>query len=399
MELYFANKYNLVNSIIILFIITFLFIDIASNDYTASILLRTRGVMRLFHVPIILDNMKSHMKSKQFQEYRDMRLDTNDKPTAERVMEILIELAEKLDDPKLANDINFCAKHIASGKLYENINKDAQQEEIRLARRRRGAILQMEENAWIRSCTNVYRLKRDSNDTGTIIMTATDHRSLESLLDFPRSITKIIETLDTLEFNIFDFKEECVDRELTCVASLLLHKHSLYSGLKININQFLIFMDKLSSGYNEHVKYHNKTHAADVTQTLYYFVVNSNWITKAKMDNIDIFSMILGCAVHDYEHPGYNNVYLVNTGDTLAVRYNDISVLENHHVASSFSLMNMENYNIFSKLNNDDRKSIRKRMIHMVLSTDMSKHFTDLGVFKQRLSSETFSPEDKDKLL
>lgn len=52
-------------------------------------------------------------------------------------------------------------------------------------------------------------------------------------------------------------------------------------------------MDKLSSGYNAHVKYHNKTHAADVTQTLYYMVMNSNWITSAKMDNIDICSMIL----------------------------------------------------------------------------------------------------------
>lgn len=35
----------------------------------------------------------------------------------------------------------------------------------------------------------------------------------------------------------------------------------------------------------------------------------------------------------------------------------------------------------------------------MVLATDMSKHFADLGTFKQRSTSDTFQPDDKDKLL
>ena len=178
-----------------------------------------------------------------------------------------------------------------------------------------------------------------------------------------------------------------------------MHKHSLYSGLNIPINQFLFFMDKISSGYNHTVKYHNKTHAADVTQTMYYFIINGNWITLGKLDNIDICSIILTCAVHDYEHPGYNNVFLVNTKDTLAIRYNDISVLENHHIAAASSLLKSEKYNIFSKLCKDDSEGIRKRMVHMVLATDMSKHFFDLGNFKQRINSDSFSPDDKDKLL
>jgi hypothetical protein len=109
--------------------------------------------------------------------------------------------------------------------------------------------------------------------------------------------------------------------------------------------------------------------------------------------------MVLATAVHDYEHPGYNNIFLIKTRDKLALRYNDISVLENHHVAASFSLLKIENYDIFHKLNKDDQDEIRKRMIHMVLSTDMSKHFSDLGIFKQRVNSENFAPDDKDKLL
>lgn len=49
--------------------------------------------------------------------------------------------------------------------------------------------------------------------------------------------------------------------------------------------------------------------------------------------------MIIGGACHDHEHPGFNNVYLMETKDDIAIRYNDVSVLENHHVASTFSLL------------------------------------------------------------
>lgn len=59
----------------------------------------------------------------------------------------------------------------------------------------------------------------------------------------------------------------------------------------------------------------------------------------AELDNMDLCSMLIAGAIHDFEHPGFNNVYLIETRDDLAVRYNDQSVLENHHVAASFSLL------------------------------------------------------------
>jgi hypothetical protein len=57
--------------------------------------------------------------------------------------------------------------------------------------------------------------------------------------------------------------------------------------------------------------------------------------------------MIIGGACHDHEHPGVNNVYIMETKDDIAIRYNDVSVLENHHVASTFAILKQEKYNIF----------------------------------------------------
>jgi 3'5'-cyclic nucleotide phosphodiesterase len=87
--------------------------------------------------------------------------------------------------------------------------------------------------------------------------------------------------------------------------------------------------------------------------------------------------MIIGGACHAHEHPGVNNVYLVETRDDIAIKYNDVSVLENHHVASSFALIQQEKYNIFMNFDKADYKKIRAKMIGCILSTDMSKHFGD----------------------
>lgn len=95
--------------------------------------------------------------------------------------------------------------------------------------------------------------------------------------------------------------------------------------------------------------------------------------------------MIIGGACHDHEHPGFNNVYLIETRDDIAIKYNDVSVLENHHVASTFSLIKQDKYNIFKNFEKADYKKVRKTMINCILATDMSKHFADLGKFKSRV--------------
>jgi len=73
--------------------------------------------------------------------------------------------------------------------------------------------------------------------------------------------------------------------------------------MKIDQDMWLTFIEKISSGYQP-VAYHNKTHAADVAQTLYYFIMGGDWMSKGELDNLDFFSMIFAGCIHDHEHPG-----------------------------------------------------------------------------------------------
>ena len=69
-------------------------------------------------------------------------------------------------------------------------------------------------------------------------------------------------------------------------------------------------------------------------------------------------------------------------------KFLDKSVLENHHIAASWLLtVSDERLNVFEKLDKDEYRKIRERMISMVLATDMSFHFSDMAKLKAKLAS------------
>jgi cGMP-inhibited 3',5'-cyclic phosphodiesterase A len=61
--------------------------------------------------------------------------------------------------------------------------------------------------------------------------------------------------------------------------------------------------------------------------------------TLLNVDAHEYLAILTAAGVHDFEHPGVNNVFLQKMQDPIAIRYNDLSVLENHHIAAAFELM------------------------------------------------------------
>ena len=68
--------------------------------------------------------------------------------------------------------------------------------------------------------------------------------------------------------------------------------------------------------------------------------------------------------------------------------YNDESVLENHHLAVAFKLLQNEGCDIFVNMTKKQRQTLRKMVIDMVLSTDMSKHMTLLADLKTMVETK-----------
>jgi hypothetical protein len=399
--LYLKDYLNIIDITTIILAIILAIIDMSVDNSVASALLRIRGMFRITTLLLLvrkLNEVKGSNKAKKKSEISYSEF----KSPLERTLEIMTALRECLEDQKFVRDINYCIKNISNGKLYDKEVKDSEQVGLGALRRsRRGGILAMEENLWIRSCSsasNPRKVARLSRSSSVIITLSRKSSALQQKMNISNAAKKIFENVENLDFNIFEFKEEVKNNELICLCNMLMEKHDLFKSMKINSGKFLNFTKTIQSNYKK-VQYHNKTHGTDVAQTLYCFLMKGDWMNRGKMDNFDLFSMIVGGCVHDYEHPGYNAAFLMKTNDKLAVRYNDISVLENHHVAATFEVINLTENNIFEKVPLEEKNDIRKMMIEMILSTDMSKHFADLGKFKSRVSTTNFDPAESDKQL
>jgi len=66
---------------------------------------------------------------------------------------------------------------------------------------------------------------------------------------------------------------------------------------------------------------------------------------------------------------------------TKAVRYNDKSVLENHHCAIAFKLLLDPQNDVFELLSEAQYWNVRQIIVKMIMSSDISNHFEQISKF------------------
>lgn len=118
------------------------------------------------------------------------------------------------------------------------------------------------------------------------------------------------------------------------------------------------YCNKVKKGYAEDNPFHNPTHIVDTVQAMHYLYFKANF--KRFLKKEDIFTSYIANLVHDFEHPGYTNQFIVRTKHPLAIRYNDTSVLESHHLASSFRILQEEGCNIMENFTPETFQTVRK---------------------------------------
>ena len=80
-------------------------------------------------------------------------------------------------------------------------------------------------------------------------------------------------------------------------------------------------------------------HAASVVQMTHMLLCHGGLVKTGAISRVQHFCSYWSAAVHDYEHEGLNNDFLIKTSHPLAVTYNDQSPLENHHVSAAMKLL------------------------------------------------------------
>lgn len=114
---------------------------------------------------------------------------------------------------------------------------------------------------------------------------------------------------------------------------------------------------------------------------------------KGTFSDLETLAILTAAAIHDFDHPGFNNNFLIATRDVKALLYNDKSVLENHHCSAAFGVLSKTENNFFEGMDRSMYKEFRTCVVEMVLATDLQEHFALLTKFKQKVvGSGTFDP-------
>ncbi|XP_029106625.1 cAMP-specific 3',5'-cyclic phosphodiesterase 4C-like isoform X3 [Scleropages formosus] len=236
---------------------------------------------------------------------------------------------------------------------------------------------QKEQNSAPCQTSGVGVLSEDSRATLPRFGVHTEHEDV---------LAQELENLDKWNFSIFTVAQLSCNRPLSCIMFAIFQERDLMKTFRMPEDTLMAYVMTLEDHYHASVSYHNSLHAADVTQSTH--VLLSTPALKAVFTDLEILAALFAAAIHDADHPGVSNQFLINTNSELALMYNDESVLENHHLAVGFKLLYEENCDIFQNLSKRQRQSLRRMVIDMVLATDMSKHMSLLANLKTMVETK-----------
>ncbi|XP_041849820.1 cGMP-inhibited 3',5'-cyclic phosphodiesterase A-like isoform X2 [Melanotaenia boesemani] len=246
----------------------------------------------------------------------------------------------------------------------------------------------------------------------------------------------LMSELNNWNFPIFSLVEK-TEGKTGCILSQVSYKlfedTGLFETFKIPVKEFMNYFHALENGYRD-IPYHNRIHATDVLHAVWYLTTqpvpglptlltengihtDSNGITsrstsflRSKMNfvveegygslaglipGLELMALYVAAAMHDYDHPGRTNAFLVATSAPQALLYNDRSVLENHHAAAAWNLfMSQPEYNFLVNLEHVEFKRFRFLVIEAILATDLKKHFDFLAEFNAKVGDEGVSVID-----
>ena len=176
-----------------------------------------------------------------------------------------------------------------------------------------------------------------------------------------------VEDLMSLNFDVLKQTEDFLEE---LVPDILRHAGCI-ENCKIPEEKLMTWSGAVHKGYREN-PFHNFYHGFGVYQMCFHQL--SLIDTFSSLSATEGFGLLVASLCHDLDHPGVTNGYLIRQQDDLALRYNDVSVLENHHASVACTILRKAETNISGGLEKVEQGVFRKTIIKCILATDMAHH-------------------------
>eukprot|EP00931_Biecheleriopsis_adriatica_P089170 TRINITY_DN63338_c0_g1_i1.p1 TRINITY_DN63338_c0_g1~~TRINITY_DN63338_c0_g1_i1.p1 ORF type:complete len:654 (-),score=111.23 TRINITY_DN63338_c0_g1_i1:64-2025(-) len=176
-----------------------------------------------------------------------------------------------------------------------------------------------------------------------------------------------VEKLSSCDFSVLRYTEEQLER----LAPTILRHAGCVDSCNIPWDCLQQWCAGARNGYNPN-PFHNWYHGFQVYQMCFHQLSATSVFSN--LSSTRGFGLLIAAMCHDIAHPGVTNSFLIRTGGQLAITYNDVSVLENHHASMTCQMLRREQTAIGSGLDAEEQVILRKTIIKCILATDMSLH-------------------------
>ncbi|MEW5305806.1 MAG: hypothetical protein WDW36_008323 [Sanguina aurantia] len=198
-------------------------------------------------------------------------------------------------------------------------------------------------------------------------------------------VERLLLTADSWTFDVFQLDAATHGRPLSTLAFFLISRSGLIKAFDLPPRKLVRYLVSIENGYSDVNPYHNRKHAADVLQSMHRILHEGGMMATAThagyVDNLTLLACYLAATVHDYEHGGSTNDFLIANGDQIALTYNDKSPLENHHLSAACKKMCHRDSDFLQHLDKAMFMQLRKMLIDLVMATDMKQHFSIVSQF------------------
>jgi len=195
---------------------------------------------------------------------------------------------------------------------------------------------------------------------------------LQSNEDVVTELPTNMEILESWSLDVLQLKDDQLN-QLVLWIFFDSHVKSFTTRSLTPLSTFHNFHGKVRASYNK-LPYHCYSHACDVLFTVYRELSLTHapeWLGDDAR-----YALLVAALCHDLGHPGFNNAFLVESENEWAVRYNDKSPLENMHCVKLFDICKERESDIFSAMDKEKRREVRKTCIETILHTDMEHHLS-----------------------
>lgn len=199
----------------------------------------------------------------------------------------------------------------------------------------------------------------------------------------------LAEEVKTWSFDIH--KIAAAELPTLCFGVMMQHPAVTRVLPQLSLHRLWRFVQVVGSRYRDN-PFHSFRHAVDVTLGISCLL---RWLQEAQptlLSDLQVVAALVAAMVHDTDHPGVMNNFLVATRHPLAVLYNQQSVLENHHIATAMALASRPELDWISPLPASEQAELRKVMIELVLATDPTTHMPFMKRFMEDVAAQTVTP-------